>query len=245
MMIITSPRSVSIDESRFTTASMDYVANGRFPYSMIPVAKMSTLRYEYSAEIISIDTDLAIPGELARRCHGARETTFAADYLGPLRDGPEIVAARIQLCCEPSPLVVVELTTSGDVTDAQDLAIRRAIQQLFESDWNYEFDLPVGGCQVHFETWPRAGSTDTTTPEIVDLAMEWPAVTYEQMAALSDEALATLLARLHRVAPVVRYDWSTPERATVRSLLEAAERQQQHRALDRIARERGTDDDVL
>lgn len=206
---------------------------------------MVMVRYEYAAEIVSIDSELPIPGALSRRCDGARETTFAVEMLGPLRDGPQVTAGTMCVRCpvDEAPVVVVELTTAAEITNAQDLGLRRELQALFESGWNYEFDLPVEGCQVHFETSPRTSTADTAIREVVALAHEWPAVTFEQLAALSDAALTALLERLHAVAPVVRYDWRTPERAAVRALLEAAESQQQRRALDKLARQPRPDDD--
>jgi hypothetical protein len=206
------------------------------------------IHLEYAAQLVNIDSDEQAPRSLVERCHGAREITFAPDMLGRWPDGLEVTDCRMGLDAHPTLRVVVDMTTNRSLTSQEQSWVVAELRKLFESSWNYEFDLPdtVTDCQVHFETRPTVRPPDTTTPLIVELASEWPAVTFEQLAALDDAALDALLARLAVVAPAVRYDFKkSPSHAAVRALLEAATAQKQRRAGDAITRERADDPDFF
>lgn len=213
-------------------------------------SNIPTLTLSFRASLENIDTSTKVTQQkLLCLCDGVRESYGLTDLFAPhlLPPGVELrdVTAMLRFEDGSGLTMQVQFATNRAMSDTEVERMAHELHQILESDWNYEFELPptLRDCVVHFETTPRSMVPNGGAVQIERLAAEWPSVTFDQIASLSDAELDSLLRRLATVAPLVRYDRSPPAKAAVRSLLEVAETNKQRRAVDRIAATMSDDDD--
>lgn len=249
-----TPKGAKEIEGSASSWARRVAPSGKLPPNAVALRRMErtipTLTLYFGALLENFNTGAKVTDQnLLRLCDGIRESHGLTDFFAPhlVPPGLELhhVAAMLRFSDGGGLSMQVQFVTSRAMTDAEVELIAHQLHRILESDWSYEFSLPpaLQHCQVHFETTPRSMVPSGGAAQIERLAAEWPSVTFEQIASLSDAELDSLLRRLAIVAPLVRYDWSTPAKAAVRSLLEVAETNKQRRAVDRVAAAMPPDDE--
>lgn len=195
---------------------------------------MPSLRLTYDAYLENIDTGDTIddPRVLAA-CDGVKGYGLASDanaFSGGIQ--PESMVPVLMWSAQTGLAVEIRMDVRG-APPPQFVEEAAALVQAQRGRASLEFDLPEGVEDAVVRMGELRDRVPTTqASEIASLATEWRGVTFERLAALSDDALAALGARLGAIEPRLRRHGG-PEGDALRMLAAAVRSHQQRRTAER------------